>query len=106
MGPPPAWVVPTTVPAPDPAKKNAPLQMLLVSSQQKLTPRGLDNYVEYAAVPQNLAGLQALGNITMPWNAERTDFEFHKVDIIRGGTTISLLKPAQARSMAGAQARE
>lgn len=74
---------------------SAPLQMLLISSQEKLSPRGVENYVEYAAIPQNLAGLQALGNVTFPWNAERTDFLFHRVEIVRGGSVISLLKPDQ-----------
>lgn len=95
MGPPPAWVVPSPIPSPDPGKKSAPLQMLLISSQEKLSPRALENYVEYAAIPQNLAGLQALGNVTFPWNTERTDLLFHRVDIIRGGSVISLLKPDQ-----------
>ncbi len=95
IGPAPAWVVPSTVPAADPGKKNAPLQMLLVASQEKLTPRGIENFVEYAAVAQNLIGLQALGNVSLPWNAERTDLQFHRIDIIRGSTTINLLKPDQ-----------
>lgn len=95
MGPPPPWVVHSPVPSPDPAKASAPLQMLLISSQEKLSPRGLENFVEYAAIAQNLAGLHALGNVTFPWNAERTDFRFHRIEIVRGKSVISLLKPDQ-----------
>lgn len=95
MGPTPAWVVPTAVPAPDPDKKSQPLQMLLVSSQEKLSRRGVENYVEYDAIAQNLVGLQALGTVTFPWNAERTDLTFHRIDIIRDGKAIGLLKPDQ-----------
>ena len=56
IGPAPAWVVAPTVPAPDPTKKDMPLQLLVTSTQERLTERGLENYVEYVAIPQNLAG--------------------------------------------------
>lgn len=94
IGPAPAWVVAPTLPASDPAKATAPLQFLLSSSQEKMLTNGVEQYVQYAAIPQTTAGLQALGTITLPWNTERTDLTLHKVVLHRGGKVVDLLKPS------------
>lgn len=93
IAPPPAWVTAPELPSLDPTKGDMPVQFLLSTSQQKLRPDGMDQYVRYVAVPQNTVGLQALGTVALPWNAERADFVLHKVAIRRGETVIDLLKP-------------
>jgi hypothetical protein len=93
IGPVPSWVVEPKVPPPNAGKADAPFQLLMSSSQERLLPDGVENYVGVATLPQTTAGLQALGNIVLPWNAERTDLTIHRVAIRRGSTTIDLLKP-------------
>ena len=95
IGPPPSWVVPPAIPPLNKAAADAPLQFLASSAQERILPDGIENYVEYAAVPLTTGGLQALGNVTMPWNVERVDLTIHKVAIRRGTTTIDLLKPGE-----------
>lgn len=93
IGPVPSWVVEPKVPPPNAGKADAPFQLLISSSQERLLPDGVENYVGVATLPQTTAGLQALGNIVLPWNAERTELTIHRVAIRRGSTTIDLLKP-------------
>jgi transglutaminase-like putative cysteine protease len=93
IGPVPSWVVEPTVPPPNAGRTDAPFQLLLSSSQERLLPDGVENYIDVATLPQTTAGLQALGNIVLPWNAERTELTIHRVAIRRGATTINLLKP-------------
>jgi hypothetical protein len=92
-GPAPAWVIAPAVPAVDPADGDAPFQFLVSSAQEKILADGVEHYLEYAAVPLTTGGLQALGNVTIPWNVERTDLTIHKISIRRGGSTIDLLRP-------------
>ena len=92
IAPAPSWVVSTEIPSARAERADAPFQMLLSSSQEKIRSDGLEQYVRYAAIPQTTAGLQALGNITVPWNSERTNLTLHKVSIRRDASTIDLLK--------------
>jgi hypothetical protein len=91
FGPIPAWVSAQKVPPLDPKRKDEPFQFLLSNSQEFLTPTGLENYVEYVVEPLNQAGLQAIGNVTIPWNVNRTDLTLHHVTIERDGKTIDAL---------------
>lgn len=91
---PPAWVVAPSAEK-TAAKPDAPLQFLYTSSQERIDKNGLENYVEYGAMPLTTAGLQALGNIVLPWNVERTDLNIHKVSIRRGDKIIDVLKPSE-----------
>lgn len=95
IAPAPAWVVAAETPAPDPEKADAPLQFLLLASQSKIRSDGLEQYVRYTAVAQNTVGLQALGQIMVPWNVERTDLALHQVLIRRGDAAIDILGPDQ-----------
>jgi transglutaminase-like putative cysteine protease len=95
IAPPPSWVREVAVPSPDPNKSSAPLQFLLTSSQERVLDSGIDNYIEYVAIPQNAGGLQALGNITIPWNVQRADLAIHKIVVRRGDKTIDLLKDSE-----------
>src|SRR5262245_50557081 len=67
FGPVPAWVSDEKAPPLDPKRKDEPFQFLLSNSQEYLTPSGFENYVEYVVEPLNQAGLQAIGNVTIPW---------------------------------------
>ncbi|HYI41501.1 MAG TPA: DUF3857 domain-containing protein [Allosphingosinicella sp.] len=94
-GPAPAWVVAPAIPPLDEAAGDAPFQFLMNSAQERILADGVEQYIEYAAVPLTTGGLHALGNVTLPWNAERTDLTLHKIAIRRGGATIDLLKSAE-----------
>lgn len=94
-GPVPAWVVPPAIPSLDDAAGDVPFQYLMNSAQERILADGVEQYIEYAAVPLTTGGLHALGNVTLPWNAERTDLTLHKIAIRRGGATIDLLKSAE-----------
>lgn len=91
FGPVPSWVSAQKAPPLDPKRKDEPFQFLLSNSQEFLTPAGLENYIEYVVEPLNQAGLQAIGNVTIPWNANRTDLTLHHVIIERDGKTIEAL---------------
>lgn len=91
FGPVPAWVSAQKAPPLDPKRKDEPFQFLLSNAQEFLTPSGLENYVEYVVEPLNQAGLQAIGNVTIPWNVNRTDLTLHHVTIEREGKTIDAL---------------
>ncbi len=90
-GPVPAWVADQKVPPLDPKRKEEPFQFLLSNSQEYLTPAGLENFVEYVVEPLNQAGLQAIGNVAIPWNVNRTDLTLHHVVIERDGKAIDAL---------------
>jgi transglutaminase-like putative cysteine protease len=87
----PAWVVAEATPAPNPKRKDDPFEFLLSSSQEYLTKDGVENYVEYAVRPMTQAGLQAIGNVTIPWNAHRTSVTLNRVHIERDGKVIDAL---------------
>lgn len=93
VAPAPSWVVSTDLSAPEPKKAGGPIQFLLSSSQERITKSGVENYVEYAAIPLNAVGLQALGNVTVPWNVNRADLVIHKISIRRDGKILDVLKP-------------
>jgi hypothetical protein len=91
FGPAPSWVRAIDVPAADPKRKDDPFQFLLSNAQESLTSAGVENYVEYVVQPLNQAGLQALGNVTIPWNVERTSLTLNGVTIERDGRSIDAL---------------
>ena len=93
-GPAPAWVKPVAIPAADPAKKEAPLQILTLTAQTRFSPAGQTSYVEYVMLPQTVAGLQGTGTVSLPWNVARSDLTINAIQILRGTETIDLLKNA------------
>ena len=93
VGPVPSWVVAAEIPVPDPAKAELPMQFLLTASQQRITADGVESNLQLAAIAQTTAGLQTLGNISLPWNSELSDLTLHNVTIRRGDSSIELLKP-------------
>jgi transglutaminase-like putative cysteine protease len=94
IAPVPSWVEPVAVPA-GALRKDQPVQFVVTSAQMKFTADGSESYLEYVAVPQTTAGLQAIGTVTLPWNVERTDLTLHRIAIRRGGQTIDLLNPSE-----------
>lgn len=98
IAPAPAWVTPSELPVP-PKASEGPIQFLLSSSQERVFASGIENYVEYAAIPLNAAGLQALGNIIVPWNIARADLTIHKVAIRRAGKDVDVLKASDVMVM-------
>lgn len=94
IAPAPEWVEPLTIPAPDPARANAPAQMLLLSSQTRFDGDVSESHTELATLIQQPQGL-AFGNISLPWPPDRAELIVHKVQLLRGGKTIDLLAGGQ-----------
>jgi transglutaminase-like putative cysteine protease len=92
FGPRPAWAEEVKTPLGDPKHQDDPFQFLLSNAQERLTATGVENYVEYVVQPLNQAGLQGLGNVTIPWNVDRTNLTLNGVSIERDGKTIDALK--------------
>lgn len=92
IGPQAAWVRDSAIPAISPNAREQPLQFLLSSSQQRIGRSGSETYARTVTMPQTIAGLQALGNIAIPWNSERSDLTIHHVTILRDKEVIDLLK--------------
>lgn len=86
--PAPAWVEPVKVPPANPKLLALPAQLLVLNVQEKFAPDHSVTYLEYVAVPQTVAGLQSIGNISLPWNVERADLAIHRLEIDRNGKII------------------
>ncbi|HEX6375029.1 MAG TPA: DUF3857 domain-containing protein [Allosphingosinicella sp.] len=93
IAPPAAWVGAMPIPAPDPALKDRPLQLLLVNGQSRYGKDGrFDYYVEYATLVQTPQGLSTMGNVVLAWQPGISDLTVHKVHIVRDGKVIDLLR--------------
>lgn len=86
-----SWIEPVAIPDANPALRDRPFQTLLMSSQSRYGADHNDHYAEFALLIQNSQGLQALGNITLPWQPDFSDLIIHKVHIVRSGEAIDLL---------------
>lgn len=95
IAPVPAWVRSLEIPAPNPALRDRPAQTLLLSSQSLYGAEAHDHFTDLAFVVQNAQGLQALGNIVLPWRPDQGELIIHKVQIVRGGTVVDLLANGQ-----------
>ncbi len=92
FGPAPSWAKSEPSPSAGSAEKDAPFHFLLTSSQERLTAKGVENFVEYVVQPSNQAGLQAIGTVVIPWNINRADLTLNAVTIERGGKVIDALR--------------
>jgi hypothetical protein len=90
IAPVPDWVEPVTIPSANPALTDRPAQSLLVNSQSLYASAHHDHYTEFAILIQNAQGLQALGNIALPWQPDQGDLIVHTLQIIRNGAVIDL----------------
>lgn len=86
----PAWVTQIAVPEADPAKRDRAVQTLLVSQQVHYGQDHHDHYSEMAVLAQNAQGVQAAGNIVIPWQPDQSELIVHKAQIRRGGEVIDL----------------
>ncbi|MFL6843412.1 MAG: DUF3857 domain-containing protein [Allosphingosinicella sp.] len=92
IAPPAPWVEKLTIPSSDPALKERPNQLLLLSSQSHYAKDGTrDYYLEYATLVQTPQGLAGIGNVSLAWQPEIAELIVHKVQILRGGKVIDLL---------------
>jgi tetratricopeptide (TPR) repeat protein len=91
VAPAPEWIEHLTLPAPNPALSDRPVQALLVSNQSRYGAGSQENYTELAFLLQNAQGLQGFSNITLPWQPDQSELIIHKVQIIRNGQVIDLL---------------
>ena len=96
IAPAPDWVEVVPVPRSNPALADRPLQTLMVTAQSRYDTDHYDHYGEYAVAIQNAQGLQAAGNVTIPWQPDQSDLAVHKVRILRGNQVIDLLANGQA----------
>lgn len=87
----PEWVQEVALPEPDPARADAPVQILLLTMQTHLGDGGDVAYVEYAGTPQRPEALQATGTISIPWQPESAELRIHKLQVIRGGEVRDVL---------------
>jgi tetratricopeptide (TPR) repeat protein len=96
LGPPASWVAPIAIPAPDPALKERPVQILLVSGQSRYAKDGTrDYFIESATLVQTPQGLAGTGNLEFSWQPGVSDLVIHKVQIVRDGKIIDLLPKGQ-----------
>jgi transglutaminase-like putative cysteine protease len=93
----PAWVTDVPVPKPVAKRKDAPAQVLLIDGQTLFGKNGATTFVRTVVTPQTMAGLQAIGTVAWPWEANRTTITFNRLEIRRAGQVIDLLKDAKLR---------
>jgi tetratricopeptide (TPR) repeat protein len=94
-GPAPAWVRPVARPENDSAMAEAPAKVLLRSHQLKFTATGSEAYVESFVRLQTAAGLQAMGNLALPWKPDTDVLTVHKYQLLRGDKMIDILASGQ-----------
>ncbi|HEU4592898.1 MAG TPA: DUF3857 domain-containing transglutaminase family protein, partial [Steroidobacteraceae bacterium] len=90
-GPPPAWVKDEAAPNADGSMAEAPVKLLKRDYQLKFSPHHLEMYVESYFAVQTPQGLQALGNLALPWKPDTDVLTVHKCRLLRAGQAIDLL---------------
>lgn len=93
--PAPDWVERVAIPAPDPARPEQAVQILLNSNQNRFGPDTDEFYFETATLVQTPQGLGAIGTISIPWQPELRTLIIHKVHLIRDGEVIDLMDNGQ-----------
>jgi tetratricopeptide (TPR) repeat protein len=90
-GPPPAWVKDVAIPKADGSMAEAPVKLLTRSYQLKFSAKHLEMHVESFFALQTPQGLQALGNIALPWKPDTDVLTVHRCRLLRGDRAIDLL---------------
>lgn len=93
FGPPPTWVVPSTVPKPK-AAIDAPIEVLLDDQQYWLEPGRSSRFSNVAYRIVKPEGLPA-GNLSVSWSADTDTTTVHKLQILRGTEVIDVLASGQ-----------
>jgi len=91
LAPPPDWAIP----APDPSAKNvagAANSVLLFDQQLFMDGDTESRYLDYAQTIANSDQLTKEGNLSLSWQPDRGDLTLHRLEILRGGERIDLLK--------------
>src|SRR5262245_55950937 len=94
-GPAPAWLKPVTLPKDDGSEADAPARILMRSYQLRFTPTSAETYIESWVRVQTPQGLQALGNIVLPWKPDTDLLTVHHCELIRGDKVIDSLADGQ-----------
>lgn len=89
--PPADWVKTQAIPKAVPAPANAPVQVLLVDRQTRLSPAEDDYFVETATKILSPQGLSSAGTVAAVWDPDTETLVIHSLKLIRGDTTIDLL---------------
>lgn len=90
----PAWVQPVVTPQVGPPG-DAPAKLLSRSYQLRFTPTTSELFVENFVRVQTPEGLQALGNIALPWRPDTDQLTVHKYRILRGEQVVDILANGQ-----------
>lgn len=94
FGPAPDWVVQQVVPTGSSKSSDAPIALLLNDGQIRFEPGKMTSYSEFAMKLQTADGLAA-GNIAFPWQPATDTITINKLQIIRDGKIIDVLKAGQ-----------
>jgi tetratricopeptide (TPR) repeat protein len=92
FGPPPAWVVPQSIPQAKPS--DAAVAILLKDEQVAFDSGKITTYSEGAIRVQGPQGLAA-GNLSLVWDPSTETITVNKLHIIRGGKVIDVLASGQ-----------
>lgn len=90
----PSWVQSVTTPDPG-TPGEAPAKVLSRNYQVRFTPGTSELYVESFVRVQTPEGLQALGNIALPWRPDTDQLTVHKYRLLRGERVIDILANGQ-----------
>src|SRR5262249_7908361 len=93
-GAPPAWVLPPPAPTDASSPADAPARFIFSDTQLHVLPTGTETYSAYRLRILKPEALQA-GNVAVTWNPEDGDATVHRVQIIRDGQVIDVLKTAR-----------
>lgn len=91
----PAWITPVKLPEKQPGRDEAPAKVLLRIYQLRFGAEGTEQYVESYVRAQTPQGLQALGNIALPWKPDSDTLTVHHCELLRDGRVIDLLADGQ-----------
>lgn len=99
FGPPDAWVEEAKIPSPDPDKKHAPYQFLLLDTQSNFAESRTESYVRTVIKVQSPEGLGAAGNVALSWHPDTGEVKVHHLSILRGKEVINVLDQGQRFSI-------
>lgn len=93
-GPAPAWIVPSPRPTEGAAPAGAPVRMVYMDQQVRLSPDDQEQYTAYRVKVLAPEGLPT-GNVAVAWTPDSDEVTVHALRILRGDQTIDVLKSAK-----------
>ncbi|HEX6636982.1 MAG TPA: DUF3857 domain-containing protein [Steroidobacteraceae bacterium] len=94
-GPEPSWLKPVSLPKDDGSQADAPTKVLLRTAYVRFASGSMETYIESYIRVQSPQGLQALGNITLPWKPDTDVLTVHHCKLLRGEKVIDLVAEGQ-----------